>query len=383
MQGHPVAHSLVDAAAELLTSMDMAPTALKQRLEAIGTEVDRSGTYTLTPQELTHGARLAWYNSNRCIARHLWRTLHVFDARRSVSAPAVFDALRTHMTFAYNGGTIRNAITIFPPRPPSGIASVRLENRQLVQFAGFRNADGGVTGDPANITITQQCLDAGWRPVEQGPFVPLPWLLCLDGVVQPPFDVLAKDPALSPMVRLAHPENAAIEKLELQWYPVPLLSDMALVVGGIVFPFAPFNGHYMVTEIGSRDLADTERYNALPAVAQCFGWDTTKERTLWRDRAVVELNRAVLYSFDRDGVQLSDHHAISTAFERFCLSEQRAGRIVTGDWAWLVPPTSGALSPQFHRTFDSTVSRGTNFFYQTPVAPDDMQRIGGGCPYHL
>jgi nitric oxide synthase oxygenase domain/subunit len=31
--------------------------------------------------------------------------------------------------------------------------------------------------------------------------------------------------------------------------------------GGIQFPAAPFNGWYMGTEVGSRDLCDPQRYN--------------------------------------------------------------------------------------------------------------------------
>jgi nitric-oxide synthase len=38
---------------------------------------------------------------------------------------------------------------------------------------------------------------------------------------------------------------------------------MKLEIGGIEFTACPFNGWYMVTEIG-RNLADTNRYNKLP-----------------------------------------------------------------------------------------------------------------------
>ena len=33
--------------------------------------------------------------------------------------------------------------------------------------------------------------------------------------------------------------------------------------GGLMFPACPFNGWYMATEIGARDLADPNRYNML------------------------------------------------------------------------------------------------------------------------
>ena len=170
--------------------------------------------------------------------------------------------------------------------------------------------------------------------------------------------------------------------LGLKWYAVPFLADMALVVGGIVYPCAPFNGYYMGTEIGARNLADRDRYDVLPRVAEALGIAVGDERTLWRDRAVVELNRAVLYSFDRAGVRIGDHHRLAASFDGFCAAEEAAGRRVTGDWAWLAPPISGALTPVFHRTFDPEVVEHTNFFYQTPTAPAPTPG-GGKCPYHL
>lgn len=379
----PETSVLVKAAHDLLLSMDLAPAAMEARKVQIAEEVGRTGTYTLTHDELVHGARLAWYNSNRCIARHLWRTLHVFDERGLTGADQVTDALRRHVAFAYNGGAIRSAITVFAPRPVQGPDVVRLENRQLVQFAAFMDEQGKLLGDGPNAAFTRRCLDAGWTPTARGPFVSLPWMLHVSGHAVPPIDVFAQEPGLAPLVRIEHPENPAIAELGLHWYPVPLLADMALVIGGIVFPCAPFNGFYMVTEIASRDLVDKDRYDALPAVGRCFGLDTSTERSLWRDRAVVELNRAVLHSFDRDGVRISDHHTMTAAFERFCAAEQRSGRTVTGDWSWLVPPTSGALAPQYHRTFDEAVVRHTNYLYQPPLLPPAQGEALKRCPYHL
>lgn len=53
------------------------------------------------------------------------------------------------------------------------------------------------------------------------------------------------------------------EKLNLRWYALPAVSGMMFDCGGIQFPAAPFNGWYMSTEIGCRDLCDTTRYNML------------------------------------------------------------------------------------------------------------------------
>jgi nitric-oxide synthase len=54
---------------------------LPSRLEEVKKEIAASGTYLQTVQELTHGARMAWRNSNRCIGRLYWKTLKVIDSR--------------------------------------------------------------------------------------------------------------------------------------------------------------------------------------------------------------------------------------------------------------------------------------------------------------
>lgn len=53
------------------------------------------------------------------------------------------------------------------------------------------------------------------------------------------------------------------EKLNLRWYALPAVSSMMFDCGGIQFPAAPFNGWYMSTEIGCRNLCDTQRLNML------------------------------------------------------------------------------------------------------------------------
>lgn len=72
---------------------------------------------------------------------------------------------------------------------------------------------------------------------------------------------------------------------------------MMLDCGGLEFTGAPFNGWYMSTEIGCRDLCDVNRYNILEKVATKMGLDTRSVATLWKDRALVEVNVAVLHSF--------------------------------------------------------------------------------------
>ncbi|MEY5044469.1 MAG: Nitric oxide synthase oxygenase [Bacteroidota bacterium] len=356
--------------------------ATETRRQEVLAEIAETGTYRHTPEELVSGARLAWRNSNRCVGRHMWRSLHVFDAREVRDAAGVQAQLESHLAFAFHGGAIRSAITVFAPRPPEpGTPDVvRVANHQLLRYAGFAQPDGRVIGDPHSAAFTQRCRSAGWEPKcgGQGAHTLLPWVIEIDGVPQPPIDVCAQRPDLAPEVDIVHPEAGP---LGLRWYAVPLLSDMVLVIGGVVYPCAPFNGFYLGTEIGARNLADASRYDALPQVARALGLDTRNPRTLWRDRALVELNRAVLHSFDTAGIRLADHHQLGDTFEAFCQAEEAAGRTVTGDWAWLVPPLSGALTPQFHREFDNEVVRHTNFFY-APALPSEKPDAAK-CPFHL
>lgn len=42
---------------------------MNSRFKQIENEINESGTYTHTAEELTYGAKIAWRNSNRCIGR--------------------------------------------------------------------------------------------------------------------------------------------------------------------------------------------------------------------------------------------------------------------------------------------------------------------------
>jgi len=119
----------------------------------------------------------------------------------------------------------------------------------------------------------------------------------------------------------------------------------------------------MGTEIGARNLSDEGRYNMLPIIAERMGLDRGSKNVLWKDRALVELNEAVIHSFAQDGVTMVDHHSATDQFLRFQNREAQCGRDVKGDWSWLVPPMSGSTTPVFHRSFDPEPEL-PNFFYQ-------------------
>jgi nitric-oxide synthase len=154
-------------------------------------------------------------------------------------------------------------------------------------------------------------------------------------------------------VELRHPELTCFDDLGLRWHAVPVISNSRLVIGGVSYPAAPFNGWYMGTEIGARNLGDTVRYDMVPVVAERMGLDTSNESTLWRDRALVEINRAVLHSFRTSGVTITDHHTESDRFLTHLEREERAGRSCPTDWSWIVPPMSGSQTPVFHRYYDT------------------------------
>jgi nitric-oxide synthase len=169
-------------------------------------------------------------------------------------------------------------------------------------------------------------------------------------------------------VPLVHPDMEWFADLRLRWHAVPAISNMPLRVGGITYPAAPFNGWYMNTEIGARNLADADRYDLLPVIAQRMRLDTRSPRTLWRDRALLELVAAVQHSFDRSGVTMTDHHTESERFLTHVAREEAAGRRCPADWSWIVPPMSGGLTPVYHRYYDEPEPDTTPIFLPPAVA---------------
>jgi nitric-oxide synthase len=319
---------------------------LERRWAAVRAEIDKTGSYWHTRDELIFGARAAWRHSVRCVGRVRWSTLVVRDARRVRTRRQVYRQLTRHLQFATNGGRIRSTITIFAPDRATG-PMTRIWNEQLVRYAGWRRGDGTVLGDPRNLGFTDLAVRIGWQPpAQRGPWDLLPWVI----------ETATEEPRALPVPRhavlevpITHPDYAWFHELNLRWHAVPVISHMRLHIGGVDYSAAPFNGFYLGDEIGSRNLADRDRYDQVREVARRMGLNLGSERNLWRDRAVIELNRAVLHSFDATGVSITDHHSEAGHFMRFASMEQTAGRCAHADWAWInahpVPPQT----PTFHR----------------------------------
>ncbi|MGX1829590.1 nitric oxide synthase oxygenase [Paenibacillus taichungensis] len=326
------------------------------RLVAVLNEIEHTGTYVHTADELEHGCKMAWRNSNRCIGRLFWDKLRIVDARHADTVGTAADAVMTHIRAASNKGKIIPMITILPPDGPNG-APVRIWNHQLIRYAGYETTEG-IVGDPASVELTKTAMSLGWQG-EGTPYDVLPLIIQAQGQAPEWYPVPEEDIV---EVRIEHPERPEIAELDMRWYGVPMIADMRLEIGGISYPAAPFNGWYMGTEIGARNLADTFRYNKLPAVAAALGLNTSSETTLWKDRALVELNVAVLHSFKKAGVSIVDHHTAAAQFALFEQREEKAGRELTGDWVWLIPPVSPATTHIFHSSYRNEIVK-PNFFY--------------------
>lgn len=333
---------------------------VRARRAEVEAEVLRRGTYWHTLPELEHGSRMAWRNNTRCIARFHWKTLQVRDMRHLEDVEAVFEAVVDHIRLSSNLGRIRPLVTIFAPQQP-GREGWRIWNSQLIRYAGHRQPDGSIVGDPLNTRLTDAVRALGWSGGQGGQFDVLPLVIQKPGEAARVFE-LPRDVVLE--VPLSHPDYPWFQELGLRWHALPAISNMRLEIGGISYTAAPFSGWYMVTEVGARNLGDLKRYNLLPVIAQRMGLDTHSERSLWKDRAIVELNVAVMHSFVARRVAIVDHHTACKQFVFHEKKEKQAGRIVPAEWSWMVPPISGSTTPVFHHAYFPDVTLKPNFLYQ-------------------
>ncbi|KAB0794374.1 hypothetical protein PPYR_11213 [Photinus pyralis] len=330
---------------QYFTSIRRANTpAHTSRFDQVQKEIEATGTYQLTETELIYGAKLAWRNSVRCIGRIQWAKLQVFDCRYVTTTSGMFEALCNHIKYATNKGNIRSAITVFPQRT-DGKHDYRIWNPQLISYAGYKKPDGTIIGDPQNVEFTDVCIKLGWRG-HGTMFDILPLVLSANGHDPDYFDIPSE---LILEVPLKHPSFEWFEKLGLKWYSLPAVSNMMFDCGGLQFTGAGFNGWYMSTEIGCRNLCDTYRFNMLETVALAMGLETHTSVTLWKDKAMVECNLAVLYSFQLKGVTIVDHHTASESFMKHLENETRLRNGCPSDWVWIVPPMSGSATPVFHQ----------------------------------
>ncbi len=139
-------------------------------------ELERTGTYWQSAEELEYGAKVAWRNSTRCIGRLHWQKLVVRDCRALRLAEEIFSALIEHVRLSTGTGKVVPMITIFAPEH-SDQRPVRIWNRQLIGYAGYRRSDGTILGDPLNLPLTEVLRKLGWTRDPAGPFDLLPVLI--------------------------------------------------------------------------------------------------------------------------------------------------------------------------------------------------------------
>lgn len=371
-------NSIVSEAIEYLklfyTEQNIPIANLEKRLAEIYSEVQKTGTYWQTPEEIIYGAKVAWRNSTRCIGRIFWNTLIVRDLRHLSTAAEIFEAIVEHIKLATNNGKIKSMISIFAPNQPEK-PGIRIWNPLLIRYAGYSLADGTIIGDPAQIELTKICQKMGWDGVGTH-FDVLPLIIQMPGEKPQLFNI----PSYVVLeVPITHPELPWFAELGLKWHALPSVSNHRLEIGGISYSASPFNGWYMNTEIGSRNFGDTYRYNLLPIIGEKLGLNTRSKLSLWKDRALIELNAAVLYSFAVNGVSMVDHHTASEQFIKHCDREANEGRTVPADWGVIVPPLSASATKVFHTEFENTNLK-PNFFPQ-PDPWSSIKRVGK-CPFN-
>lgn len=370
--------NIISEAAEYLkifcSEQNIPTKTFEKRLAQICSEVEQTGTYWQTFEEITYGAKLAWRNSTRCIGRTFWKTLIIRDLRHLSTAFEIFEAIVEHIELATNGGNIKSIISIFPPNQPNK-TGIRIWNPLLLRYAGYEQIDGTIIGDPEQIELTKICQKMGWNGKGTN-FDILPLIIQMPGEKPQLFNI-PQDIVLE--VPITHPELPLFADLGLKWHALPSVSNHSLEIGGVSYSAAPFNGWYMSTEIGTRNFGDAHRYNLLPVIGQKLGLNTRSKLSLWKDRALVELNTAVLHSFAVNNVSMVDHHTASEQLIKHCDRESNQGRKVYGDWGVIVPPMSPSTTKVFHREFENTIVK-PNFFPQ----PDPWKgfKTTVKCPFH-
>ncbi|MGW3041170.1 nitric oxide synthase oxygenase [Kitasatospora sp. NPDC001159] len=369
----PVAAEAADLVRQLDAEGVLSAEAAERRVGEIAQELAVTGTYRQSEQELLVGTRIAWRNNPQCIGKFYWKGLEVRDCRDigvgGGDENALFEMLVEHLRLAWNGGKIRLLLTAFTPAEP-GMPGPRVWNDQLIRYAGYRRHDGSVLGDPETVEFTEAVLRMGWRG--QGTeYDVLPLVVQRPGCEPRWFEL---PPDAVPEVRIGHPDFPWFEDLGLRWHAFPTISNQVLELGGLRYTLAPFSAWYTCTEIGARNLSDSNRYDKLPEVARGMGLDTSRDRTLWRDRALLELTAAVLHSYDQAGVSIIDHHFATKQFVRHEERELKHGRRCPADWSAIVPATSGSTTPVWQRRYEPTRALPNFSPHQVPWA------VGSSAP---
>ncbi|KAL4440247.1 hypothetical protein ABPG75_003248 [Micractinium tetrahymenae] len=337
------------------------PGAKEARVAEILAEIEASGTYTHTFDELQHGARCAWRNAPKCSNRKFWEELQLVDGRAARTPQDMFDACLEVLERATLSCVTTANIAVFWAQTPGTADGPRVWNNQLIRYAGFKQPDDSVVGDPAEADFTDLVQQRfGWSPPAGADprFTLLPVLLQAHPDQAPELFTLPPQYVISVPIR--HPDNEGISALNLQWYAVPAVSCLELSVGGLTYTACPFNGWYADTEI-VRNITDESRLNMCRPVAAALGLDTKSESSMWRDRAIVEVDVAVMYSFREAGMGMVDHTTLMQQFWRWYNRELVRRGYSPGNWKWIITPVSPTATKcylQLNKMIEYTLKPG-------------------------
>ncbi|KIV99280.1 uncharacterized protein PV09_09048 [Verruconis gallopava] len=322
-----------------------------QRIDLAG------GTWHQTTEELEYGLRAAWRNSRRCIMRSEHQSLTLYDFRNVHSSHDMARAILDSMVEAFNRGHILPSAFIFPARLP-GKRGPMVWNHQILAFAGYRMPDGSVLGDPANEEITNAIIKFGWKPpVNKSRWDLLPLVVMAENDKPCMMEIPLE---LQRTVRITHPRyQREFKELDLRWVLAPALSRLGFDIGGNQYTASPFIGWFMDAEIGIRNLADTFRYNSLPAIVQALSLSDDPstpldelpeyKRLVALSRAQAELNFAVYYSYMNEQVTMTDSLTSSMEYQNYDEEyKERTGFSLPADPYWIAPP-QGSIISLWHR----------------------------------
>lgn len=144
---------------------DWSDAAYERRIKGVEEEISLLGTYTQTSKELEVGARLAWRNSAKCFGRISWNTLRVRDWRYISNPIDIYKEGEEHLRIATGGSNIQSVMAVFATEKLMEALGTRFWFAQYVRYAGYKQHDGSVLGDPANLDLTDFLMEMDlWDP---------------------------------------------------------------------------------------------------------------------------------------------------------------------------------------------------------------------------
>lgn len=315
---------------------------LNQRKLTALREIHATNTHHLSAEELSFGAQLAWRNSGKCCGRISWNTLLVRDRRHVDSPIAIFEECVEHQRLATAGTNLQSVMTIFREKRFCERWGPRIWNSQFMRFACWELPDGSVIGDTANKELTKHItrLWPSWVPKVKTAFDLLPLVVCVPG--QPPM-MFHIPTDVGFLIEIEHPDNEQVKSLGFRWCAVPTITNFNLRLAGINYGCCPFNGWFLDLEVG-RNLLD--RYGAADKFVEIFpNLKSLKDAgdAAWRDIAMIEITRAVYYSFTKSKMTMVNRETVSRQFAVHLERERACGREVPAQWSWI----GGLLGPVY------------------------------------